>query len=90
MAERRTIHFAGEVQGVGFRATTLQLARRTAVGGLVRNLPDGRVELVAEGEPAEINLLLRNVREHFGSMIHDVTSAKSPATGGFDSFSIRY
>ena len=47
---RRRVYFSGRVQGVGFRFTCQSLARGFEVAGYVRNLPDGRVELVAEGE----------------------------------------
>jgi acylphosphatase len=40
----------GEVQGVGFRYFTLRAAARHQILGTVRNLPDGRVEVIAEGE----------------------------------------
>jgi acylphosphatase len=48
------VHFSGRVQGVGFRFATLQVAREFEVAGFVRNLPDGRVELEAEGRPEEV------------------------------------
>ena len=47
--QRRETHYSGQVQGVGFRFQTLRIARAYEVAGFVRNLPDGRVELVAEG-----------------------------------------
>ena len=52
----RRVHalVTGHVQGVGFRATTHQAALRLALAGWVRNLQDGRVEVVAEGEQASL------------------------------------
>lgn len=44
-----TVHFTGRVQGVGFRYTTLQVAKEFEVCGCVRNLADGRVQLEVEG-----------------------------------------
>jgi acylphosphatase len=48
------VFFSGHVQGVGFRYMTLQIAKEFEVSGYVRNLPDGRVELEAEGERAQV------------------------------------
>ena len=48
------IIYSGHVQGVGFRYTTKTVAAGFEVAGTVRNLPDGRVELVAEGAQAEL------------------------------------
>lgn len=45
--------YSGKVQGVGFRWTTRDLANGFEVSGTVRNLPDGRVELVVAGHEAE-------------------------------------
>ena len=42
-----TVYFSGRVQGVGFRFTTLQVAKEFEVAGFVSNLPDGRVRLEA-------------------------------------------
>ena len=47
--ERVVVHYSGRVHGVGFRATVRHIACGFDVTGSVRNLPDGRVELVAEG-----------------------------------------
>ena len=59
---RRRVHFSGRVQGVGFRYTCQSIARGFDVGGYVRNLPDGRVEPLAEGEPGELdNFLARSI-----------------------------
>jgi acylphosphatase len=55
--------YSGRVQGVGFRATVRQLACGYDVSGIVRNLPDGRVELVAEGEEKELNAFLQGIAE---------------------------
>jgi acylphosphatase len=50
---------SGRVQGVWFRASTLEKALEYGVHGTVRNLVDGRVELVAEGEDEQVDRLLR-------------------------------
>ena len=55
------IFYSGQVQGVGFRYTTRGLARGFAVAGYVKNLPDGQVELLAEGEPDEVDRFLDEV-----------------------------
>jgi acylphosphatase len=54
-ARRRVkIFYSGRVQGVGFRYTAKTVAAGFEITGCVRNLPDGRVELVAEGDHAEL------------------------------------
>lgn len=50
---------SGKVQGVGYRMSVLQAAKQLKVNGWVRNLPDGRVEAVFEGNSLEIEELLR-------------------------------
>jgi acylphosphatase len=86
---RSTVYFSGHVQGVGFRYTTNSIARGYQVTGFVRNLPDRRVELVAEGEPTEIKAFLGEVRERFLNQIRDERANEGPATGEFDQFEIR-
>ena len=53
--QRMTIFFAGRVQGVGFRYTAKTVATGFELAGIIRNLPDGRVELVTEGDRAELD-----------------------------------
>ncbi|HEY0713645.1 MAG TPA: acylphosphatase [Polyangia bacterium] len=56
--ERLYARVTGRVQGVGFRATTISVARRLALAGWVRNLPSGDVELEAEGPRVALEELL--------------------------------
>lgn len=55
---RRHVVVSGRVQGVWFRDTCRQEARLRDVHGWVRNLPDGRVEAVFEGEPEAVDTLV--------------------------------
>ena len=54
MRYRAHVFFGGKVQGVFFRANTERKARETGIFGWVRNIPDGRVEAVFEGEKEDI------------------------------------
>jgi len=58
----RLVHYEGRVQGVGFRYTVKNIARGFEVTGTVRNLPDGRVELIAaSAEPEELEAFLEDI-----------------------------
>jgi acylphosphatase len=87
---RRMSHFSGRVQGVGFRYTAQDIARGFNVTGYVRNLPDGRVELVAEGDEAEIDRLLQSIAGRMEGFIKQRTDNDMPASGQFKDFSIRH
>ena len=88
--ERSTCYFGGRVQGVGFRYTALNIAQEYDVTGYVQNLPDGRVQLVAEGAKSELNSLIDELKQHMGGFIDDVEVTDSPATGEFARFAIRH
>lgn len=85
---RRTIYFSGQVQGVGFRYTTDHIARDFQITGYVRNLPDGRVEVVAEGEAKELDQFTARIENVMNRHIREAKSSDSPATGEFARFGI--
>jgi serine/threonine-protein kinase RsbW len=87
---RRTIYFAGRVQGVGFRFAAQEVASRHPVTGLVRNLADGRVELVAEGVEADLDGFQKELEQIMRAHIREVQTAVSPATGQFVGFTIAH
>lgn len=86
---RMMVLYSGRVQGVGFRYTTRTVAAGFDVCGTVRNLADGRVELVAEGERAELNAFREAIRdEGLAANIRDEAVTWSEAQGGFRGFEI--
>jgi acylphosphatase len=87
--QRRQVHYRGQVQGVGFRYTARQIAQSFAVSGYVRNLPDGRVELVVEGDSAEIDRFVAQLESSMRGYINGTETRQFAATGEFESFEIR-
>ena len=88
--ERHEVYYSGHVQGVGFRYTVQEMASQLEVTGFVQNLPDGRVYLVAEGEPDELASLVEGIKNRMASNVEDVQTKRPPPTGEFVGFSIRY
>lgn len=88
--QRLTAYFSGTVQGVGFRYTTVWESKRFDVTGYVKNLRDGRVELVAEGERPELLRFFERIQSRFKSHVRDVEHVLETPTGEFDGFDIRY
>ena len=87
---RRRYQFGGKVQGVGFRYTARNIAMRHNVTGYVKNLCDGKVELVLEGPVDEVQNVIEAVKERMGDYIRRVEELDMPATGEFAYFSIRH
>ena len=87
--QQREVYFSGHVQGVGFRQTTSTLAKQFSVIGFVKNLPDGRVQLVVEGQPKEVGAFLAAVRKEMEKNIAKTEETTKPATGEFQGFGIR-
>ena len=83
------IFYSGHVQGVGFRYTAKTAAAGFEISGIVRNLSDGRVELIAEGARAELEAFRAAIRDtglkHF---IRDEMVAWSEAQNEFRGFEI--
>lgn len=79
--------FSGRVQGVGFRATTREIARRFPVTGWVRNEPDGSVRLEVQGEPDQVEAVLRAVGEALRPNISSIRAESmlhAPQEEGFE------
>ncbi len=87
---RQRVLYSGHVQGVCFRASAQDLSRAHDVVGWVRNLPDGNVELEAEGLPGEVEAFLTAVSRHFSGNIRDERRTTVPARGDEVRFEIRY
>lgn len=83
----KVVYYSGDVQGVGFRATAVSVARRhPGVKGWVRNLGDGRVELLADGPDDVVEDFLRAVRNQIAGRIESedaIDRDPDPALTGF-------
>ena len=90
--ERARLHLviSGRVQGVGFRFSAYDEAKELALAGYVRNLPNGDVEIVAEGSREKLQMLA--AWAHLGPPSAHVTAVReewSDSTGEFTDFRIR-
>ncbi|HLJ11148.1 MAG TPA: acylphosphatase [Planctomycetaceae bacterium] len=92
MTEKPTerVIYTGRVQGVGFRYTVQSLARGCPITGYVRNLSDGSVELVAQGDVSAINALLADVSGRFGANISHCERRPVTDAPSLETFEIRF
>ncbi len=86
---RRRVLMSGRVQGVAFRAATRREARAAGLAGWVRNLADGRVEAVFEGEPSAVAVLVAWCREGPSAARVDRVDAAEETPEGLAGFEIR-
>ena len=85
---RRRLVAAGRVQGVWFRDSTRREATRLGVAGSARNLPDGTVEVIAEGEPGAVDRLEAFVRAGPGHADVDRLEVADEAPEGLHGFTV--
>ena len=89
-AQRVHVIFSGNVQGVGFRFVTERIAMRMDLTGFVKNLSDGNVEVVCEGEKPRLEEFLDSLKENMYGYISDSLVEWEPSRGEFSSFEIRF
>ena len=82
--------YSGNVQGVGFRFAARRIASRLKITGFVRNLSDGTVEIVCEGEKSALEEFLKAIQENFADYISGSNVGWKPWSGEFASFEIRF
>ena len=84
------IIFTGHVQGVGFRFTAYNIAHRYQLTGFVRNLPDGTVEMLAQGRPEDIDDCIRNIKESFIGYMREAGIQEIPPDPKYTDFKITF
>ena len=82
------VFYSGMVQGVGFRYTAQKLARDLDVAGWVKNLPDGRVELLSEGKRDLVEQFLQQIEKRFDGYIQEKAVVWQLASGNMKNFLI--
>ena len=82
------IYYSGMVQGIGFRYTVERLASQLGICGWVRNLPDGRVEMEAEGTEETLKELCGRIEERFGGYIKSQEKTERQASSRYKDFRI--
>ena len=84
------VYYRGDVQGVGFRFTADRLASELGLTGWVKNLRDGRVEIIAEGEENALNDFLQRIKKRMEPYITGVDLGWQEPTGKFNNFDVAF
>ncbi|MHC4558629.1 MAG: acylphosphatase [Planctomycetota bacterium] len=84
------IIFIGRVQGVGFRFTAHRMAHRHQLTGLVRNLRDGTVEMLVQGQPEDVDDCIRDIKEYFAGYIREAKIQEIPPNPQYTDFNITF
>ena len=91
MKKRLHVYYSGVVQGVGFRFTAERLGKSLGLAGWVKNLRDGRVEVLCEGEEADLVSFINEMKN--GTLKEYIDSADiewGEPKCGFMGFQVRF
>ncbi len=88
MPKQLHVYFSGNVQGVGFRYATRQMANQYHITGWVKNLRDGRVEMLAEGDRPEVEEFLKALLQGMDRYISDSEAEWGDAPRQFSLFEV--
>jgi acylphosphatase len=84
------IIFSGRVQGVGFRFTALNVANRYMLKGIVRNLPDGTVEMIAQGPAEDIDSCIEDIKESYVGNVREARVQETCYNPQYEDFKITF
>lgn len=84
------IIFIGQVQGVGFRYASQRTASRHNLTGYVKNLPHGSVEMLAQGEPQDVDNCISDIQDSFRGYIRETQINDLPPNPRYTNFRITY
>ncbi len=88
--KRVHVFYSGNIQGIGFRFATLDFAQKLSINGWVKNLADGRVEIVVEGQEKILQVFLDKVGKQFQNYIKDVKLEWQKPIEEFKNFEIKF
>jgi acylphosphatase len=88
--QRIRIFYSGRVQGVGFRYTAVDLALKLKINGWVRNLPDDRVEILAQADENDLEIYQQQIMQAMSSYITEQSSNVEPIGDELAGFKILY
>ncbi len=84
------IIFIGRVQGVGFRFTARRAASRRQLTGYVRNMPNGSVEMLAQGRPEDVDDCIQDIKEYFAGYLKETKIEEIPPDPRYTDFKITF
>ncbi len=82
--------YSGRVQGVGFRFTAQSIAGALKITGWVKNLSDGTVEILAQGEEEALKDYLGRIQNYFHNYIQDINTSWQEANNNFKDFGVKF
>ncbi len=86
----KSIIFTGRVQGVGFRFTARRAANRRQLTGYVRNVPNGSVEMLAQGRPEDVDDCIQDIKEYFSGYLKETRIEEITPDPRYEEFRITF